>query len=255
SRAMRRESGMLPVLVTGGCGFIGSNFIHHLLETDPSVSVISLDALTYAGNLANLAGLAGNPRYRFVHGDITDRTAVRQVVQSGVSAVIHFAAESHVDRSIQDSGPFVKTNVLGTQVLLDAAREFNVGRFVQVSCYDEQTRVLTHQGLKRYSEVRAGEEVLSLNPKNGQIEPKKVLRVIVQDYAGPMIVFKSNRIDLKVTPNHRMLYVYPRGRHPERIYEAEARVVARASAASLPRGKWSGFEEPTTLVEGIGPVD
>jgi dTDP-glucose 4,6-dehydratase len=124
---------MIHLLVTGGCGFIGSNFVHHLLETDPNVSVINLDQLTYAGNLANLAAVAGHARYRFVKGDITDRETVQKVVGSGVDAVINFAAESHVDRSIQDSGPFVRTNVLGTQVLLDVAREAKVKRFLQVS--------------------------------------------------------------------------------------------------------------------------
>jgi dTDP-glucose 4,6-dehydratase len=125
---------MRTVLVTGGCGFIGSNFVRHLLESDPDATVVNLDALTYAGNLANLADLAEHPRYRFVHTDITDRAAVRAALRDhGVTDVIHFAAESHVDRSIHDSGPFVRTNVLGTQVLLDAAREFKVHRFVNVS--------------------------------------------------------------------------------------------------------------------------
>src|SRR5437763_8637361 len=124
---------MPPLLGTGGCGFIGSNFVRHLLQADPAVSIINFDALTYAGNLANLADLEGHPRYKFVRGDITDRAAVRKVVEQGVSGIIHFAAESHVDRSIQDSGPFVRTNVLGTQVLLDAAKEFQVPRYLQVS--------------------------------------------------------------------------------------------------------------------------
>jgi dTDP-glucose 4,6-dehydratase len=124
---------MLPVLVTGGCGFIGSNFIRHMLETDPDTRVINFDQLTYAGNLANLAGVDADPRYRFVRGDITNRDQVRAVISAGVGAVINFAAESHVDRSIHDSGPFVRTNVLGTQVLLDAAREFGVPRYLQVS--------------------------------------------------------------------------------------------------------------------------
>jgi dTDP-glucose 4,6-dehydratase len=122
-----------PILVTGGCGFIGSNFIRLILETEPEVSLINLDQLTYAGNLANLTDVADNPRYRFVHGDIADRTVVRQLVQSGVSGIINFAAESHVDRSIQDSGPFIRTNIVGTQTLLDAAREFSVPRYLQVS--------------------------------------------------------------------------------------------------------------------------
>ncbi|HZT83578.1 MAG TPA: dTDP-glucose 4,6-dehydratase [Gemmataceae bacterium] len=121
------------LLVTGGCGFIGSNFIRYVLETDPAARVLNLDALTYAGNPANLADLEGSPRYRFVKGDIADRDAVRRAVAEGVDGIVNFAAESHVDRSIHDSGPFVRTNVLGTQVLLDAAREYQVPRFLQVS--------------------------------------------------------------------------------------------------------------------------
>jgi dTDP-glucose 4,6-dehydratase len=121
------------LLVTGGCGFIGSNFIRYVLETDPEIQVVNFDQLTYAGNLANLDGIDHDPRYRFVRGDITNREAVRAAVGNGVTAIINFAAESHVDRSIHDSGPFVRTNVLGTQVLLDAAREFAVSRYLQVS--------------------------------------------------------------------------------------------------------------------------
>jgi dTDP-glucose 4,6-dehydratase len=124
---------MSTLLVTGGAGFIGSNFIRHLLATDAAVRVVNFDNLTYAGNLANLADVAGHPRYSFVKGDVADRDAVRKVMAAGITDVINFAAESHVDRSIQDSGPFVRTNVTGTQVLLDTAREFAVKRYVQVS--------------------------------------------------------------------------------------------------------------------------
>src|SRR5262245_12718332 len=124
---------MLPLLVTGGCGFIGSNYVRQLLDADPDISIINFDALTYAGNPANLADLAGNPRYRFVHGDITDKSAVRRALNGGACGIVNFAAESHVDRSILDSGPFVRTNVVGTQILLDAAREFDGPRFLQVS--------------------------------------------------------------------------------------------------------------------------
>jgi dTDP-glucose 4,6-dehydratase len=123
---------MRTVLVTGGCGFIGSNFVRLLLQSEPELSVISFDALTYAGNLANLADVEKHPRYRFIKGDITDREAVMKAAV-GVDSIINFAAESHVDRSIMDSGPFVRTNVVGTQVLLDAARTANIRRFVQVS--------------------------------------------------------------------------------------------------------------------------
>jgi dTDP-glucose 4,6-dehydratase len=124
---------MFRLVVTGGCGFIGSNFVRYVLEKNSEAVVVNFDKLTYAGNLANLADLRGHPRYRFVRGDVADPAAVRAVMADGVDSVIHFAAESHVDRSIQDSGPFVRTNVVGTQVLLDAARAAGIRRFVQVS--------------------------------------------------------------------------------------------------------------------------
>ncbi len=124
---------MHPLLVTGGCGFIGSNYIRMLLEDDPTISIVNLDALTYAGNPANLSEYENHPRYRFVKGDITNRDDVRKAIGDGVCGIVNFAAESHVDRSIHDSGPFIRTNVIGTQVLLDAAREFKVARFLQVS--------------------------------------------------------------------------------------------------------------------------
>ncbi|MFW5857860.1 MAG: dTDP-glucose 4,6-dehydratase [Planctomycetota bacterium] len=124
----------MKVLVTGGAGFIGVNFIHYLLETTDDAEIVNFDALTYAGNLASLADSEGDPRYRFVRGDVADREAVRRLYgEEGFDLVIHFAAESHVDRSILDATAFVRTNVTGTQTLLDAAREFGVGRHVQVS--------------------------------------------------------------------------------------------------------------------------
>jgi dTDP-glucose 4,6-dehydratase len=120
------------ILVTGGAGFIGSNFIRFVLTERPEWSIVNLDALTYAGNLENLRDVESDPRYRFIHGDIRVRETVRRVMD-GCDAVVHFAAESHVDRSILDSGPFVSTNVHGTQVLLDVCRELgSVERFVHV---------------------------------------------------------------------------------------------------------------------------
>jgi dTDP-glucose 4,6-dehydratase len=124
---------METVLVTGGCGFIGSNFIRCLIERESATRIINLDCLSYAGNLANLEDVQRHPRYCFVRGDVADRDLVRDVVRSGVHAILNFAAESHVDRSIHDAAPFIRTNVLGTQTLLDAAREFKVKRFVQIS--------------------------------------------------------------------------------------------------------------------------
>jgi dTDP-glucose 4,6-dehydratase len=118
--------------VTGGAGFIGSAFVRLVLREEPSCRVTNFDALTYAGNLDNLQGL-DDGRHRFVQGDISDREAVAAALDEGVGAVINFAAESHVDRSIHCSDAFVRTNILGTQVLLDVARAKGVKRFVQIS--------------------------------------------------------------------------------------------------------------------------
>ena len=125
---------MTSLLVTGGCGFIGSNFVRLMLAGDPSIRITNFDKLTYAGNLENLADLESSPQYVFRQGDIADREAVEALISEGeFDAVVNFAAESHVDRSILDSTPFIQTNVLGTQVLLDACRRHKVPRYVQVS--------------------------------------------------------------------------------------------------------------------------
>jgi len=125
---------MKSLLVTGGAGFIGSNFVRYYLETHPGTRVVNFDKLTYAGNLENLREVEGNPDYAFVRGDICDGDAVAAAMKKyDVDAVVHFAAESHVDRSIQGAAVFVTTNVLGTQVLLDAARAGGVTRFLHVS--------------------------------------------------------------------------------------------------------------------------
>jgi len=124
------------ILVTGGAGFIGSNFVQMLAEDRPDWRIINFDALTYAGNLENLTSVESHPGYTFVHGDITVASDVERAfdaAEGDVDFVVHFAAESHVDRSIKSGLPFVQANVLGTQVMLDESRARNVARFVHVS--------------------------------------------------------------------------------------------------------------------------
>ncbi|MCL0103004.1 dTDP-glucose 4,6-dehydratase [Dehalococcoidia bacterium] len=123
----------MKILVTGGAGFIGSNFVCYILREHPDWEVTNLDKLTYAGNLENLGDVEGNPGYHFVKGDITDRELVDKLLGQGFNVVVNFAAESHVDRSILDSSPFIRTNVQGTQVLLEGARQHKVKLFPQVS--------------------------------------------------------------------------------------------------------------------------
>ncbi len=126
------ESNNRRVLITGGAGFIGSNLIRLILKERPHWEVVNYDLLTYAGNLSSLADLETNSRYNFIRGDVCDPTSVTKAM-NGCWGVMHLAAESHVDRSILDATPFLKTNTLGTQVMLDAARNLGVARFLQVS--------------------------------------------------------------------------------------------------------------------------
>jgi dTDP-glucose 4,6-dehydratase len=159
----------MRLLVTGGAGFIGSEFVRRTLEWYPGDEVCVLDKLTYAGNLANLAPVAENPRYCFVQGDIADHTAVEPLVRD-VDAVVNFAAETHVDRSILEPDAFVRTDVLGTWALIEAVRQAGVGRFVQVSTDEVYGAVLEGSSVETdrldptspYSASKAGGELLVL---------------------------------------------------------------------------------------------
>ena len=161
----------MRLLVTGGAGFIGSNFVRYMLSKYPDYQVVVLDKLTYAGNLANLADVAGNSNYRFVHGDICDQPLVDSLV-SEVDAVLNFAAETHVDRSILDAGGFIQTDVYGTFVLLEAAKKHKIGRFLQVST-DEV-----------YGDVPAGSSVESdpFRPRSPYSASKAGGEMMVQAY-------------------------------------------------------------------------
>jgi dTDP-glucose 4,6-dehydratase len=139
----------MTLLVTGGAGFIGSNFIRYWLDAHPDDNIINFDILTYAGNLENLAELSYHPRYTFIYGDIRNREAVKAAM-SRCDVVVHFAAESHVDRSITGPEAFVLTNVIGTQVLLDAARELKIERFHHIST-DEVFGALPLNSSKRFT--------------------------------------------------------------------------------------------------------
>ncbi|GAA0274601.1 dTDP-glucose 4,6-dehydratase [Halobacterium noricense] len=174
----------MRVLVTGGAGFIGSNFVHHLVENTDD-SVVTLDALTYAGSKKNLEGVLDHSRHEFVEGDIRDRELVDQLV-ADVDAIVNFAAESHVDRSIEGAEPFVSTNVQGTQTLLDAANDANIERFIQIST-DEV-----------YGEIEDGEfsEEDTLNPRNPYAATKAGADLLAQSYYTthdvPVVITRSS---------------------------------------------------------------
>ena len=132
SRPVKEED--MKIVVTGGAGFIGSNFVIHMVKKYPEHQIINLDLLTYAGNLENLTEVENAPNYKFIRGDIADRKFVFDLFEKEKpDIIVNFAAESHVDRSIEDPESFVRTNVMGTTTLLDACKEYGIKRFHQVS--------------------------------------------------------------------------------------------------------------------------
>jgi dTDP-glucose 4,6-dehydratase len=163
----------LKLLITGGAGFIGSNFVRLILERHPDYQVLNLDKLTYAGNLENLAGLDQNPNYRFVRGDICDSSLVGSLMSEGVDAVVNFAAESHVDRSILEASEFVRTNIQGTLCLLEAGRRNKVHRFVQIS---------TDEVYGSLGKVGAFTETTPLAPNSPYAASKASADLLVRSY-------------------------------------------------------------------------
>jgi dTDP-glucose 4,6-dehydratase len=162
----------MKLLVTGGAGFIGSNFIRQMINSPADWEVINLDILTYAGNLNNLKGIEKNPRYTFIKGDICNRDIVNTILDNhNVDAIVHFAAESHVDRSIADAAAFVMTNILGTHTLLECARSHTIPKFIHISTDEvygstmgrsfNETDILSPSS--PYSASKAGSDLLALS--------------------------------------------------------------------------------------------
>ena len=175
----------MKILVTGGAGFIGSSFVRYVLRTQPDVKIVNYDLLTYAGNLRNLDEVASDPRYAFVRGDIADNNAVRAVFEANrIDAVVNFAAETHVDRSIEDSAPFVRSNVAGTQCLLDNARHAKVSKFVQIST-DEVYGSLGPEGAFR--------EDTPIDPSSPYSASKAGADMLVQSY------FRTHKFPIVIT--------------------------------------------------------
>jgi len=162
----------MKLLITGGAGFIGSNFILHMMNSHPEVEIINLDVLTYAGNLNNLKGVDKNPRYTFIKGDICDPDIVNSILDRyAVDTIVHFAAESHVDRSITKASEFVRTNVLGTHNLLECARHHSITKFIHISTDEVYGSTLKGSFKENdilspsspYSASKAGSDLLALS--------------------------------------------------------------------------------------------
>jgi dTDP-glucose 4,6-dehydratase len=158
----------MRILVTGGAGFIGSNFIRYILKNYPHYQIVNLDKLTYAGNLDNLSDIESNPNYKFIKGDICDQKSAEEIFSDNIDVILNFAAETHVDRSLYDPKSFVQTNITGTQVLLEASLKFKLQRFIQISTdevygsieegnFTEESHLLPNSP---YSASKAGADLL-----------------------------------------------------------------------------------------------
>lgn len=196
----------MRILVTGGAGFIGGNFLRWLLKTHPDWNIINLDLLSYAGSVRSLDTLQG-PNYTFIKGDIADTALVDTLFQGKLDAVINFAAESHVDRSITGPSIFVQTNILGTQVLLEAARRYGVGRFLQVST-DEVYGSLGETGIFT--------EQSPLDPSSPYSASKASADLLVQAY------YRTYKLPVLIT---RCSNNYGPYQHPEKLIP---RLIVRA---------------------------
>ena len=188
----------MKLLVTGGAGFIGSNFIRYMLSKYDEVEIVNLDLLTYAGRLENIHEVEKDPRHKFVQGDICDRKRVEQIVKKKVDVIVNFAAETHVDRSIVEAGSFVLTDVYGTYVLLDTARKYDVDRVVQVST-DEV-----------YGSIERGsfKETDLLHPSSPYAASKAAADLIVQSFC------KTYGLHVVITRSSNNFGPY---QHPEKL--------------------------------------
>ncbi|KKO54758.1 dTDP-glucose 4,6-dehydratase [Paenibacillus sp. DMB20] len=177
----------MKMLVTGGAGFIGSNFVLYMMQQHPEYKIINMDALTYAGNLENLKTVENESNYTFIQADIADKEAVDRIFQQGIDVVVNFAAESHVDRSILEPEVFVNTNVLGTQVLLDAAKKYGVTKFVQVST-DEVYGSLGETGLFSETTLLAPNSPYSASKAGGDL----LVRAYHETYGLPVNITRCS---------------------------------------------------------------
>ncbi|GMQ65172.1 dTDP-glucose 4,6-dehydratase [Vallitalea maricola] len=187
---------MKTILVTGGAGFIGSNFIRYIINKYDDYRIINLDELTYAGNLDNLMDIEDNPNYVFVRGDISNIDTLNRIMEKGVDYIINFAAESHVDRSIDSSNAFIKTNVMGTQVLLDASKKYKIKKYIQIS---------TDEVYGSLGETGYFTEKTPISPNNPYSASKASADMLVRAY------YETYKLPINITrcSNNYGAYQYP----------------------------------------------
>lgn len=242
---------MKIVCITGALGFIGSYITEECLKL--GWYVYGIDACLYGSNKKNFIRFKPHKdRFKFIKLDINNLNYLPDC-----DIFINAAAMTHVDMSISNSKEFIHSNVNGVYSILELMRKTSYSRklplLLQIHCYDENTRAITKNGIKSYNEIKIGDEVISINPITKNIEFKKVLNVIIQDYNGEMIHFKHKSDDLMVTPNHRMYY-FNKNKHDESIKNTTAEQISENYNCFYPRGKKCGILSNTYFIDGIGNV-
>jgi dTDP-glucose 4,6-dehydratase len=229
---------MKTILVTGGAGFIGSNFIRYIIKKYKDYKIINLDALTYAGNLDNLKDVNNNQNYSFIKGDISDRELVDRIMKNGIDYIINFAAESHVDKSIENSNIFIKTNVMGTQILLDVARKYNVKKYIQIST-DE---VYGSLGDKGYFT-----EKTPIAPNNPYSASKASADLMVKAY------YETYNLPINITrcSNNYGAYQYPEKLIPLMIFYAYENKPLPVYGNGLNIRDWIHVEDHCTAIDSV----
>lgn len=203
----------MKILVTGGAGFIGSNFIIHMLNKYTNYEIVNVDSLTYAGNINNLKSVQDNPKYSFIQADIADTEAIERILSTGIDYVVNFAAESHVDRSIANPEIFVKTNVLGTQVLLETSKKFGISKYVQVST-DEVYGSLGAEGLFTESTPLSPNSPYSASKAGGDM----LARAYFETYQFPVCITRcSNNYGAYQFPEKLIPLVFTKALRDEKI--------------------------------------
>jgi dTDP-D-glucose 4,6-dehydratase len=242
------------LLITGSCGFIMSNFIRKAIYDKVPYDIVSIDRISKSSLLNNIYE---HKSHSFYLADICDEHIINRIFEYvKPEIVLHAAACSFVDDSLKNPNEFIRSNVLGTQVIVNACVKWGVKKLVYTSCYDEQTRAVTKNGFKTWQELKENELVLTINPDTGSVEEKPIKKIIVQDYDGDMMHFDSKRTDLVVTPNHRFICAD----HPTneicklQWYTAEELEISEEKNY-LPRGEINKISAEQINVPNIGMVD
>jgi len=240
------------ILITGTAGFIFGNFVRKVIYEKQPYTFASIDRL----NNNSINSFYWNKNHTFYIADICDQHIINSIFQlEQPNIVIHGAALTHVDESIKDPNAFITNNVLGTQIIINSCLKHKIEKLVYISCYDEHTRAVTRNGFKKWNELKENDIVLSINSSTGFVEEKPIKKVIVQDYDGYLLSFNNYRVDLTVTPNHRMICDYNHKDKSNLNWHTAEELEKINKKMYLPTGKINKISPDVIYVPKIGLVN